>query len=332
MDLTSHQELCARMMMPDSERLARIWSMIVDQDEAKMILALPGTAGDLAAKIGLASEEVADRLRQLFHKGVVFYSAKPQGKVYRGPKHLIQFHDASVQWPEAPVEFYDLWKEFMHEEFPQYCLLAVNAGFPSFMRAIPTLQAVKSMTNVEDFQNVASIVEKAEKIAICKCPCRLVERNCDSPMETCIQFGKGAEYVLERGTGRALTKEEALKLVAEFEEQGLVHFVNNNQGLGTFMCNCCDCCCSIIKPTKQEPATRPIMAPSLYLAEVYADQCIADGLCEDVCPVDAIKVDDSQEQAVVSAELCIGCGLCLAACNFDALALKQVRQPEFVPD
>ena len=327
-----YEELCTRLMVPDSGRLARIWEMIVDNTDAALLLAMPATASDLAEKTGLASGDVDGRVGEMFKRGVVFESEKPTGTIYRPPKHLVQFHDASTQWPEAPESFFDLWREFMHEEYGGLVRQMAEAGFPSFMRAVPALASLESLPGLEPMDDLRAMIEGAEEIAVVNCPCRLVERNCDSDKEVCLQMDKGARYVLKRGTGRALTRQEALDLLTRCEDAGLVHFVNNRKGIGTFICNCCNCCCAIIKPTLEDPACRPILAPSRFLVEVAEEQCTGDALCEDVCPVSAIRVEDDSEVTAVDAELCIGCGLCLAACQFDALRLKEVRPAAFIPD
>ncbi len=53
-------------------------------------------------------------------------------------------------------------------------------------------------------------------------------------------------------------------------------------------------------------------------AKVNKDECTACGLCADVCPVDAIKVDDV---AVVDAETCTDCSACVDECPVDAITM-----------
>src|SRR4030067_3676151 len=89
MPTVAHQELCSRMMVPGSERLARIWEMLCDESDAKLLLAMPGTAQELAEKCSLPLDETARRLDELYFKGVAFESEKPQGTVFRAPRHLI---------------------------------------------------------------------------------------------------------------------------------------------------------------------------------------------------------------------------------------------------
>ncbi|NLE67722.1 MAG: 4Fe-4S binding protein [Lentisphaerae bacterium] len=56
------------------------------------------------------------------------------------------------------------------------------------------------------------------------------------------------------------------------------------------------------------------------LAAVDAGKCTACGLCEKVCPEQAITVE---KIAVISAAKCTGCGQCVAECPQDALTLKK---------
>ncbi len=48
------------------------------------------------------------------------------------------------------------------------------------------------------------------------------------------------------------------------------------------------------------------------------EKCTACGACVDVCPVDAIKIED---KAVVDEETCIDCGTCVDECPVEAISL-----------
>ncbi len=49
---------------------------------------------------------------------------------------------------------------------------------------------------------------------------------------------------------------------------------------------------------------------------VKADDCVGCGACVDVCPQDAIAVDDV---AVIDAGKCVDCGACVDECPADAI-------------
>jgi predicted Fe-Mo cluster-binding NifX family protein/ferredoxin len=58
------------------------------------------------------------------------------------------------------------------------------------------------------------------------------------------------------------------------------------------------------------------------VAVVLPEKCDGCGICEDVCPANAIKVNG---QAIVQPELCTGCQLCVAECPNNAIILTQKK-------
>jgi ferredoxin len=56
------------------------------------------------------------------------------------------------------------------------------------------------------------------------------------------------------------------------------------------------------------------------VAVVLPEKCAGCGICEDVCPANAIKVNG---QAIVQPELCTGCRLCVGECPNNAIVLTQ---------
>lgn len=55
-------------------------------------------------------------------------------------------------------------------------------------------------------------------------------------------------------------------------------------------------------------------------ALINKDNCVACGSCAEVCPEEAIKVDDV---AVVDAEKCIECGTCVEECPSEAITVEE---------
>ncbi len=322
----SYAQLCAKMGLPNSESLIKIWKTLCDSREADVAAALPGTAGEIAEKTGFPAGEIQGILDSLFQKGAVFKSAGGAG-VYKLAKNIVQFHDSSLLWADADDEFMELWKTVMDVDFPGMMRgLPPEMRLPSFMRVIPVNETLESRSGVLPYEACAELIRGSEKLAVVKCPCRLSQKNCDAPLETCIQINRGAEYALDRGHGREIAKEEALEILRTSEEAGLVH-MTENRGFGNAICNCCECCCEMFRLAKST-GKQWILSPSRYRAAVDAALCTACGVCAERCPADAIAVGDT---AAIGEDQCLGCGLCIAICPIQAITMEQVRPEEHIP-
>ena len=141
-----------------------------------------------------------------------------------------------------------------------------------------------------------------------------------------MQVDRAAEYNIDRGTGRALSKTEAVEILKKCREEGLVHVVDNRQVVGHVICNCCDDCC-LNWPIMQ--GAKKWVAPSRFEAYVNPDLCIGCEACVDRCFFDALSM--KEDLAAVESEKCLGCGVCTVVCPTDALKLKEVRSADFVP-
>jgi Pyruvate/2-oxoacid:ferredoxin oxidoreductase delta subunit len=118
--------------------------------------------------------------------------------------------------------------------------------------------------------------------------------------------------------------------LGEFDEAGLVHQVNNSQEKLTMICNCCPCCCHLLRALTQCD-NASTFAGSGFTPEVDAGECDGCAICADErCPMGAIEV--VEELARIDAARCIGCGLCVTGCPQRALRLvRREGVPEPAP-
>lgn len=144
-----------------------------------------------------------------------------------------------------------------------------------------------------------------------------------------MQFGKAADYAIERGTGRKIDKKEAMEILRISEEAGLVHISNNTRSLGHVICNCCEDCCMTWAVDKND--VTKFAAPSRFLAKVDEELCSGCETCLDRCAFKAISMSGEDDSALIDQETCMGCGLCLVTCPEEAISLSAVRTEDFVP-
>lgn len=327
-----YQKLSEKIGTP-SERIEKLWKVLCDEGEARLLLAMPGTVEELAEKTASKAEEVKPMLDRLFRKGVVFDREKQGVVTYSMPRHLLQFHDASILWPEAPAGFLDQWQDFMDNEYPAIAKALASMDLPAFTRVIPVEQPMEGGgSQILPFENALKIVDDARRLAVTACTCRLTAKKCKSPVEVCLQLNRAAEYAIKRGTGREVTREEAKEILRKSEEAGLVHVTDNRADNEHIICNCCSCCC-IVLPLILKERKRVLLAPSRFLPVVDADKCTLCQTCVEACPVAALSLDGGggEDTVEVQEDLCIGCGQCAYQCPETAISLKEVRNPDFVP-
>jgi len=324
-----YQELSKLLGAPASKILPPIIEMIVDEKEIKIVLAAfpPATIAELADKTGIAQEEVQTMVKTLFLKGLLFFSKKEGDPRYYRVKTVPQFHDSSILWEGATPEFHKLWKEYTDQEWSEFGRV-VEAFLPRPpIRIVPVGATIESRAKVLALDDVREIVNQARNLAVTRCTCRVVDGKCGKPVEICIQVNRAADYGIQRGTGRAITKEEAMGLLHLAEKEGLVHIVDNRQKVDHIICNCCRDCCINWKL----PNPRKFVDPSRFQALVNEEECIGCQVCLDRCYFDAIVIEGQEPKARINPEKCVGCGVCTVTCPTEAMAMKEVRPPEVIP-
>lgn len=71
-----------------------------------------------------------------------------------------------------------------------------------------------------------------------------------------------------------------------------------------------------------EQRIRELEAGRRSIAVVSLERCAGCGICADVCPENAIKING---HADVNSELCTGCGKCVSECPNGAVVLVSSR-------
>ena len=327
-DVNPYQQLAEKIFLKDSVIIPQLFEMLADEKEAEVLLSLPATAEEVAEKAGINVDGSEDMLDVLFRKGLVFKKVKDEGVIYRLCRDLVQFHDATILWPDAPRTFLDLWQKYMEDEWPVYAAVVEKILEKPFSRIVPVNESIDATQRILAYEDVKEMIEGAKRIAVTNCTCRLIAQKCDRPLDVCLQLDRGADYSIERGTGRELSKEEAMQKIREAEEVGLIHMTMNRSENTNFICNCCDDCCQ----------TFPLIIslglhlcdPSRFRAQVNADLCTGCEDCLDHCFFGAIAMSDD-DMAVVDSEKCMGCGLCKVACPEAAITLVEAREKDFIP-
>jgi ferredoxin len=297
----------------------RILKRLFTPEEAMLARALtfkPETPDEIARRVGGNVDEVAERLENMAKKGLIFRIRKGSEKRYMAAQFVVGIWEYHVNdlTPELIAD--------LREYAPYFFQNMLNLKTPQ-LRVIPIPGAITAQQTIMPYEEAQKLIESEELIAVAPCICRKEHRmtgeGCDRPLESCLVFGLGAQYYIDNGLGRRITKEEALEIIKQAERDGRVLEPSNAQKI-TAMCTCCGCCCQILRNLKKLPKPAHFVV-SRFVAEIDESLCVLCGTCVDRCQMDAITL--GEDSAVLNKDRCIGCGLCVTTCPEGALTLKE---------
>ena len=201
---------------------------------------------------------------------------------------------------------------------------------PQLMRTLPVEKELSGQQEVISYDKVSDVIEQNQSFLVNDCVCKkekaLLGHPCDRPVQVCLAMAPVAGVFDNHPMGRVITKQEAHDLMKMSEEAGLVHLTYNVQGGGFYICNCCKCCCGVLRSIHELGIPAPLVINSSYYAEIDAEKCRSCGLCSDErCQVSAIEEGDDAHRVI--RERCIGCGLCVSTCPSEAIRLVH-KEPD----
>ena len=302
----------------------KILQKIFRPEEAEMTLKMrpmPETVGAIAERLGKSVEEMQSILDNLAEKGQIGSFKMGGQQVYMFFPFVVGIYE--FQLNRMDKELSDLFEEYAPE------LLKTAGGFePAAARVVPVNTQIDAELQVFPYEDVRRMMEGAKSFQLNECICRkeraLQGEPCKHTLEVCLTFADDEGAFEKYPTGKMISKEEAFKVMADAEEEGLVHCTYNVEEGHAFFCNCCSCCCGILRGVSEFKAPY-ILAKSNYVAAIDQEECSACGVCADErCPMNAIVEEDDTYKVLV--ERCIGCGVCTPTCPTEAI--KLVRKPE----
>ncbi len=289
-------------------------------DEAEIMLGLrpsPELPAVIAGRVSRDAEGLGKQLYDMSKKGLIGRFRTPDGHYLYGLAPWI------VGIWEFQLNNLDQKLAELKERYAEEGMIPERRKTKlSGMRTIPIEKEIMRTSEVESFEKVSEILDSHTKFAVSDCICRkerkLMGEGCDKLMEACMTFGPAAEYYIENGIAREITREEAREIVRKAEEQGLVHCSSNQKGQKLFMCNCCGCCCGVLRSVNRHNIPTA-MTKANYYAMVDPEACTGCESCLERCQVKAIQVQDGT--AIVDKTKCIGCGLCASTCPTEAISV-----------
>ncbi len=303
----------------------KLLKKIFEPDEAELFCDLRltfETPEQIAQRTGRPLDGLEEKLTEMWKKGQLFGVDLGAMKVFK-----------MMPWAFGIYEFQ---LNRMDREFCELCedyMLAFGGQFfksqPQLMQVVPVEKEIRAAHEAIPSQQVSNIIEKGQSFAVADCICKkekhMLDKGCEKPLEVCMGIAPVPGVFDNYHWGRAISKEEAYQVLEKAEEAGLVHLTWNMQDGNFFICNCCGCCCGVLRGINELGVDPGLVVNSHFYAVIDPEQCTACGVCADErCQVNAIEESDDAYR--ILPEKCIGCGLCISTCPSEAIEL--VRRPE----
>ena len=301
----------------------RILEKICSPQEAALAGCLTGTfepVEAIAARTGEPPGDVSRALFKLVRRGIVWLDKQDREVRFRLAPFVVGIYEAQAELMDHELA------HLVEDYFAGGGARGIMQPQPALHRVVPAEGAVKSEA-ILPYDDVRTLLLEQKTFSLNDCICRLQQEQlgdtCAYPTRVCLSFA-GRERAPRPGD---ITHAEALALLDMTEQVGLVHTVSNvAEGVG-YVCNCCGCCCGILRGIT-EFGIADSVAYANYYAIIDPEFCADCGTCIERCQVGAISAGDGF--SVVDRSRCIGCGLCVTGCPNDVARLERKPEAEIV--
>jgi len=326
------------MGYPYDQNLVDLLKEMFNPDEARVALAIPNDLAPLevvdletiAGRSKLPEPVVSETLGSLSRKHVIFTGKTLQGDVGYALLQVGYGMPQTFFWSGRQDETARRMAKVVLSYFSVPITHKIYGGTPTktFKYSPANLAIDIPMQGVLPCDQITRLVESATQIAVAHCPCRMSAKilgrtDCGHSLEVCLKYDEMAEFVVGKGLARQISRDEATHILKNCEQEGLVHMVDNVQGQIKHTCNCCGHYCWNVGIIRRRKVPRDQLMAVYFIRDTLAQDCIGCGACVDICPVQAVTLQDGK--AVVDLDWCIGCGVCAVQCPAGVISIRRQR-------
>jgi len=307
----------------------RLLAKIFTPEEAALAAVMRLTrepAAAIAARAGVETDAAYRALKGMARKELIRFE-KGDGQLLFGLiPFVVGIYEGQLSRMDA--EMATLFEQYYQESRGG----SLTHNEPSVHRVIPVEEAIPVGLEILPYERASEIVEGAKSWGVRDCICRvqqrLVGKGCDHPIESCKLLSPVEGAFDHSKVDRVITKEEALRLLRETEDAGLIHCPGNYRDEIHYICNCCTCSCGILRGVVEFDIPTAV-ARSDFRVVVDAEICAGCGDCVERCQFGALAI--AEAACVVDYARCVGCGLCVHACPVGVLSLERRPAGEIPP-
>ena len=303
-------KLLAKICTPEEAALASEMQLV------------PESAARIAQRTGRDQARTVALLEEMVRKGLIRVIDEEEQSKFALMPWVVGIYEE--QLGRLDEEFVRL--------FGEYNLEPLLNTLPSIEKVIPVEKSIPVDVHIFPYEQASALLSNAKSFGVRKCICKveraLVGEPCKYPVEVCLLFAPTEGAFDNQPDTRAITKEEALRILRETEEAGLIHSSSNVREGHFYICNCCSCCCGFMRGLSLYGIENSI-AKSDFYARVDPETCTGCGTCVKRCQFGVPSLVD--DRSSVDQKRCVGCGQCVMTCPSGAMTLVRKSQDQISP-
>jgi len=314
------------MGAPRDETILAILQELFEQEEAWLALSmslkgLPATK--IAEQAGIAVDQASVLLERMANKGVIYSVKCEKGALYALMPPMPGFFEFSLMKGERNPRT-DRMGKLWNDYFKNALADEMHGTSVPMSRVVPVQRSIPyGGMDIFPHEHAVELVESSPKAALAKCQCRFSVQKCHAPLDVCIMLNNWADFTIARGLAVRISKEQAIEALQRARDAGLVPTCTNTKGPVPYICNCCPCCCFMLRGVIE--FKHSTLAASSFIAVVDRDACVGCGECTERCPFDAMALDE-ENKVETSPERCYGCGVCSTICPEHAISMARRKE------
>jgi Pyruvate/2-oxoacid:ferredoxin oxidoreductase delta subunit len=278
----------------------------------------PETPDQIAQRAGENTVPVETRLREMRAKGLIGARKGEKGASYSLIPFIVGIYENQLGRMD----------EEMARLFERY-ILDSRGGSPAdggtaVHRVIPVEQSVPLDLEIFPYERATVLLDRARSWGVRDCICRvqqqLIGKGCDHTVENCLILSPQAGAFEDSDATRPISRDEAQRILLQAADEGLVHSTMNQRDEIYYICNCCTCCCGVMRGVAEFGVPTAI-ARSDFRVSVAEDRCTGCGACIRRCQFGALSKEG--DLCVVDHARCVGCGVCVSVCPVEAMVMQR---------
>ena len=212
---------------------------------ARQIPLKPTPLSVVAGKLKMPATELNEKVLVMAERGLVFdFQHNGQTYIVLAPVVIGFFEFIFMRTRDnLPLkELAALFEDYMSKD--DRFARSMFAGSTQLGRTLINENVLPSedFSEILDWEKASAIVASAKNIGVSLCTCRHkayhLGRSCDAPLETCLTMGRSVDILINKGLAKPISNSDALRVMEECRNLGLVQIADNVQRDIGFICNC----------------------------------------------------------------------------------------------